>query len=67
MSFMVLNLLISVILVAFSNEQIYHKVNIYILFNWGTDNAVGLVTPVTPISCWSVSVPFIIDFKVDFF
>lgn len=35
MSFMVLNFLISVILVAFSNEQIYHKVNIYILFNWG--------------------------------
>lgn len=30
MSFMALNLLISVILVAFSNEQKHHKVNIYI-------------------------------------
>lgn len=30
---MVLNLLISVILAAFSKEQIYHEVNIYFLFN----------------------------------
>lgn len=63
MSFMVLNLLLSVILAAFSNEQIYHKVNIYILFNWGDWQSCWTGHPSYPDKLLSVSVPFIINFK----